>query len=360
MPVQASAGNFFEDFRLDQVIEHIGGRTINEGDAALYIGLTGDRYPLYCDAEFAKAHGYRRELVNDLLVFHVVFGKSVPDISLNAVANLGYAEVRWLAPVYPGDTLRARSNVIGLKENSNKQTGNVYVRTEGHNQRDECVLRYCRWVMVNKRDFESECGEPQIPALPPELSVDVLDVPAETSVAPVRYDGKHYWDDYGAGDRVHHYTGMTLTESEHAIATRLYQNTAKVHFDARLMAQSRSKKRLVYGGHVVSVARALAFNGFENALRILAWNAGTHSNPVFAGDTIYAFTDVVDAQPLPNRSDMGALRLRLVAIKDEDPARAPIEIKVYDEGLNREVYNRRVVLDLDYWVMMPRRQHPTA
>ena len=354
MSGHASAGNFFEDFHLGDVIEHVGGRTITEGDAALYVGLTGDRYPVYCDAEFAKSLGYRRELINDLLTFHVVFGKSVPDISLNAVANLGYAEGRWLAPVYPGDTLRAHSTVIGLKENSNGTTGNVYVRTEGRNQSDECVLRFCRWVMVNKRDPDAKCGDPELPALPVELPADVLDAPSATA-KEARFEGARYYEDYTIGDRVQHLAGMTLTESEHAIATRLYQNTAKVHFDARLMASSRSGRRLVYGGHVISVARALAYTGFENVLRILAWNGGTHANPVFAGDTLYAFTDILDAQPLQGRSDAGALRLRLVGMKDIDVADTAISVKVYDSAMNREIYNRNVVLDLDYWVMVPRR-----
>lgn len=354
MTVEASEGNYFEDFRLNDVIRHGGGRTITEGDAALYIGLTGDRYPLYCDAEFARTMGYRRELVNDLLVFHVVFGKTVADVSWNAVANLGYADVRWLAPVYPGDTLRVNSTVIGLKENSNKRTGIVYVRTEGFNQQNQPVLHYCRWVMVNKRDAAVDCGEPSIPDLPAELGVAELDVPAE--IAAGNPEGPWYWEDYVPGDRIHHQAGTTLTEGEHATATRLYQNTAKVHFDARLMADSRSGKRLVYGGHVISVARSLAFNGFENALRILAWNAGAHTNPVFAGDTLYAITDVLDVQPLPGRTDAGALRLRLVAFKNDDPAAGKQEIKVYDGEGKKEKYNSAVVLDLDYWVMMPRRK----
>ena len=96
-----------------------------------------------------------RAPVDDLLVFHIVFGKTVPDISLNAVANLGYADCRFLAPVYPGDTLSSTSEVIGLKENSNGQTGVVYVRSRGFNQRGDCVLEYVRWVMVRKRDPNS-------------------------------------------------------------------------------------------------------------------------------------------------------------------------------------------------------------
>ena len=99
-----------------------------------------------------QAIGYPRAPVDDLLVFHIVFGKTVPDISLNAIANLGYAECRFLKPVYPGDTLSATSEVIGLRENSNRASGVVYVRTTGRNQHGETVLEYVRWVMVRKRD----------------------------------------------------------------------------------------------------------------------------------------------------------------------------------------------------------------
>ena len=99
-----------------------------------------------------RAIGYPRAPIDDLLVFHVVFGKTVPDISLNAVANLGYANCRFLAPVYPGDTLNAVSEVIGLKENSSRKTGIVTVRSAGFNQDGTRVLEYVRWVMVRKRD----------------------------------------------------------------------------------------------------------------------------------------------------------------------------------------------------------------
>src|SRR6202030_3562301 len=127
-------GNYFEDFRLGQVITHATPRTITAGDVSLYTALYGSRFAVQSSDQFARAVGYPGVPVDDLLVFHVVFGKTVPDISLNAVANLGYAACRFLAPVYPGDTLNAVSEVIGLKENSNRKTGVVYVRTTGYKQ----------------------------------------------------------------------------------------------------------------------------------------------------------------------------------------------------------------------------------
>lgn len=263
---------FFEDFEVGQKLEHSGGRTVTEGDNALYIGLTGDRHPVHCDAEFARSLGYGRELINDLLVFHIVFGKTVPDISANAVANLGYAGLRFLRPVYPGDTLRARSEVIGKKENSSHKNGNVYVHTFGLNQAGETVLEFFRWVMVPKRDPEADCGDPVVPDLPAEVPVGDFVVDAELdskSSKGVVWPGHMMIEEAHTLLRVHHGPGMTIEEAEHATATRLYQNTARVHFDAHYMKESGRGQRLIYGGHIISLAHAMAYNGLENAVRIL-------------------------------------------------------------------------------------------
>src|SRR3984893_7040869 len=118
-----SHGNFFEDFRVGQVIRHATPRTLTAGDVALYNGLFGGRFAVQSSDASPKAIGYPRAPIDDLLVFHVVFGKSVPDVSLNAVANLGYAGCYFRKALYPGDTLTAISEVIGLKENSSRKTG---------------------------------------------------------------------------------------------------------------------------------------------------------------------------------------------------------------------------------------------
>src|SRR6185436_15702199 len=144
---KTSTGNFFEDFRLGQTIRHATPRTMTAGDVALYAGLFGPRFAVQSSDAFAKAVGYQRAPIDDLLVFHVVFGKTVPDVSLNAVANLGYAACQFLQPVYPGDTLSAVSEIIGLKENANRKTGIVYLRSAGLKQDGTRVLDYVRWVM---------------------------------------------------------------------------------------------------------------------------------------------------------------------------------------------------------------------
>lgn len=359
MGSKANPGNYFEDFEIGQTLDHAIPRTVTEGDNALYIALTGDRYPLHCSAEFAKRLGFKRELINDLLVFHIVFGKSVSDVSMNAVANLGYADVRFLTPVYPGDTLHSISKVLGKKENRSGKNGNVYVRTQGFNQDGNVVLQFYRWVMVRKRDESSPAPEPAIPNLPAEVAVENLVVPDCLDLGlfePRATGGRWYFEDYEPGERIHHGSGMTLEEAEHMTATRLYQNTAKVHFDQHFMKGTAAGKRLIYGGHIISVARSLAFNGLENVLRILAWNSGTHSNPTYAGDTLYAMTDVAGKAELPGRTDAGALRLRLLAVKNQDPEAEPLEIKSVDEKSGRERYHPNVVLDLDHWVLIPKRE----
>jgi len=352
---KASTGNYFEDFETGQRLEHAVPRTLSEGDAALYIALTADRYPLHCDAEFARSLGFPRETINDLLVFHTVFGKSVPDVSLNAVANLGYADLRFGVPVYPGDTLRASSTVLGRRESRAGDTGVVWVRTTGLNQRDEEVLTFIRWVLVNKRDTSEPTGIDDAPATPETVAAGALVVPDALDLSrfdPAVTGGRAWWEDYEPGERIHHVEGVAIEEAEQQMAARLYQNTARAHFNAHALQGTRFGRRVIYGGHIISVARALAFNGLEHAVRILAFNGGTHSNPTFAGDTLFAWTDVIERIDL-GRPDAGALRLRLVGVKNSDPHTEEQPFKVADES-GRERYHPNVVLDLDYTVLMPR------
>ena len=351
MAVKTNPGNFFEGFRLGQEIVHAVPRTITAGDVALYIGLTGSRFALPSSDAFARAIGYGKAPVDDLLVFHIVFGRTVADVSLNAIANLGYAQCKFGAPVYPGDTLSARSTVIGLKENSNRETGVVYVRSIGRNQRDEIVLDYVRWVMVRKRDQAAPAPSVQVPDLAGAVAPEDFYIPAGLQIG--EYDlalagSAHCWEDYRKGERIDHVDGMTLEESDHMTAARLYQNNAKVHFNQHAEAKGRFGKRLIYGGHIISLARALSFNGLANAFRVLAINGGRHANPSFAGDTIYAWSGVTDVIELPGRRDVGALRLRTIATKDRPCADFP--------GPDADgKYPADLVLDLDYTVLLPRR-----
>lgn len=348
-------GNFFEDFQIGQVFHHATPRTITEGDCAFYIALTGSRYILHCAQPVAHAMGYRNHTVDDLLAFHIAFGKTVPDISVNAVANLGYADVRFLLPIYPGDTLSTTSTVIGLKQNSSGNNGVVYVHSVSHNQSHDPVLEWKRWVMVHKQDLTRPAPATVIPELPAVVPVERLHVPAfvdcrqfETGLT----GSQRLWDDYEPGERINHPAGMTVDDSDHTLATKLYQNNARLHFDAQMMKDTPFGRRLMYGGHVISICRALSYDGLENAMCIAAINAGTHSNPSFGGDTFYTWTEVLEKWELPGKKDIGALRLRMVGLKNL-PARELAQTHIEQNG--KKVYHPNVVLDLDYTILMPRR-----
>lgn len=352
-------GNFFEDFQLGQVIRHGTPRTLTEGDSSVYTALTGARHTVHSASTAAQLLGLQRRPLDDLLVFNMAFGKTVPDISLNAVANLGYAELRFLEPVFAGDTLHCESAVIGLKENSSRKTGVVYVRSTCYDQNDRMVLSWVRWVMVNKRRASSKARELHVPELALSVAPEQLSHPARLASRDALDDwcemsgSRDVWDHYEIGERIDHPLGMTIEEADHMSATRLYQNNARPHFDALTTRDSPMGQRIVYGGHVISVCRALSYEGLENVLAILAINAGSHVSPTVAGDTLYAYTEVLDKWKLPGRQDVGALRLRLVGLKNAAPAEVP-SARVGPVGEAR--HHPAVVLDLDYTTLLPRRQ----
>jgi 2-methylfumaryl-CoA hydratase len=341
---KTNPGNFFEDFSVGQVLEHATPRTVTEGDRALYTSLYPTRFPVPSSAPFAASVGLHPAPVEDLVAFHIAFGKTVPDVSLNAVANLGYAELRFHRPVVPGDTLRTRSQVIGLKQNSNGRSGVVYVRSTATNQRGEVALDWARWVMVHKRDLDAAAPETVLPELAAALSAKELPIPDGLDFS--RYDflaagEPHRFGDYRIGEKIDHVDGVTLSEAEHMMATRLWQNTAKVHFNVQARPDG---KRLIYGGHIISMARALSYNGLANAALIAAINAGAHTNPAFAGDTVYSWSEVLDKAEL-DAPGVGALRLRLVATRGRDES---MTLRGEDGK-----YGPQVLLDLDYWALMP-------
>ncbi|EKE45588.1 hypothetical protein OCGS_0205 [Oceaniovalibus guishaninsula JLT2003] len=339
---KTSPGRFFEDYRLGEVIDHAVPRTLTAGERALYHALYPARHALHSSDTFAQGCGLPASPFDDLIVFHTVFGKTVPDISLNAVANLGYAEGRWLAPVWPGDTLSARSEVIGLKQTSSGQTGIVWVRTTGRSQHGAPVLDYVRWVMVRKRDAAAAAPDTHVPDLRAALDPGDLTVPEGLDFT--RYDfaasGERYaLGDYTKGEIIDHVDAVTVEEAEHMMATRLWQNTAKVHFDTRARPDGR---RLIYGGHVISLARALSFNGLANAQMLAGLNAGSHVNPCHASDTVTAWSEVLDTAPT-DAPGIGAIRLRLVASTEPGT-----DLRDADGR-----YLGHVLLDLDYWALCP-------
>jgi 2-methylfumaryl-CoA hydratase len=200
--------------------------------------------------------------------------------------------------------------------------------------------------MVQKRDHSAPAPDPVIPELAEAVAPRDLVVPYGLHFRGydrVAAGSPHVWGDYEIGEKIDHVDGVTIEETDHMMAARLWQNTSKVHFDP---AARGGEPRIVYGGHVISLARALSFNGLANAQMIVAINGGSHTAPSFAGDTIYAWSEVLDKAETAEPS-IGALRLRTVGVKNRRAGDFPLKDEA---GKPAE----GVVLDFDYWVLMPR------
>ena len=334
----------FEDFRLGEVIRHAVPRTLSGGERALYHALYPARHALHSSDAFARLCGLPASPLDDLLVFHAVFGRSVADVSRGALANLGYAEGRFLRPVYAGETLRAESEVVGLRRTSSGRAGVVWVRTRGLGEDGASVLDYVRSVLLPVRDPDALSPEASVPDLAPAVAAEDVIVPHGLDFTAYDFDlagEPHRWGDYAVGEVIAHADGTTIGEAEPMMAARLWQNTARVHFDGTAREDGR---RLVYGGHVMSLARALSFDGLANAQMVVAINAGTHAAPCFAGDTVRAWSEVLERAETA-APGVGALRLRLVATRGEgEPGR------LRDEGGR---HRPEVLLDLDHWALVP-------
>ncbi|TAG12143.1 MAG: hypothetical protein EAZ40_16060, partial [Rhodobacterales bacterium] len=220
-------------------------------------------------------------------------------------------------------------------------TGVVWVRTRGLNQHGTVVLEFVRWVMVRKRRREVVV-EAVVPMLAAAVDPGALVVPEGLDFTAYDFTlagERHRWGDYALGEVIDHVDAVTIEEAEHMLATRLWQNTSKVHFD---VGQREDGRRLIYGGHVISLARALSFNGLANAQFLVGLNAGAHANPCFAGDTVRAWTEVLDRAET-SAPGVGALRLRLVATRGQAGQLRGADGKYLPE----------VLLDLDYWALVP-------
>ena len=336
---------YFEDYKLNEEINHSVPRTITDGDVAIYLSTTGSRFPLNYSAEFSKTLGLKKIPIDDILLFHMVFGRTVPDLSLNAIANLGYAGVKFHKPAFVGDTLNASSKIIGLKENSNGKTGTVYVESVGKNQNDEIVLTYYRWLMMRKRNEGMiKSFQNTIPDLPDKVKtkdfklIENFDIDKWSSSVS---GSSFYFNDYTEEEEIHHLDGQTIEEAEHQIATRLYQNNARVHFNQHIEKSGRFGKRIIYGGYIISLARAISCNGLANTFKLAAIHSGKHSAPTFAGDTIYAWSKILEKEII--HKNVGAMMIRTLASKNDSKMNFPDKKNLTDN----------IVLDLEYSVLIP-------
>tara|TARA_B100000965_G_C19245654_1_gene606371 strand:+ start:150 stop:599 length:450 start_codon:yes stop_codon:yes gene_type:complete len=145
-------GRYLEEFTIGEVIKHDKTKTILESDNNLFSLLTMNHHPVHLDVEFCKHHQYGKILVVGTLVFSLIVGITVSDISGKAIANLDYERIEHKGPVFIADTLRAETEVLDVRQSKSKSDrGIIYVETRAFNQNNEEVLRFRRHVLIPKK-----------------------------------------------------------------------------------------------------------------------------------------------------------------------------------------------------------------
>jgi acyl dehydratase len=146
-------GRYYEEFVVGEVIEHSLSKTIFESDNNFFSLLTMNNHPVHTNIDYASKNQHGQILVVGTLVFSLAVGITVPDISGKAIANLGYEDVRHLAPTFINDTIYVRSQILDKRESKSKlDRGIIYVESIAYNQRGEDVLSFRRHVLIKKKN----------------------------------------------------------------------------------------------------------------------------------------------------------------------------------------------------------------
>jgi 2-methylfumaryl-CoA hydratase len=347
--IRKKTGNFLEDFRVGQVFRHRRGKTVTEGLFNSFSEFTMTTNPLSKNLRYARAYGFRGLVAPPGLVMNVAFSQTVEDISENARANLEYIGMRFGAPVVVGDTIEVETTVLGVKPSSkDPDRGVVHVRSTARNQDGAVVITFERKVQVWKGDLAAKVDHAETPSPAVECS---LQLPRYETTRDYRSlvhlsapDG--YFEDLEPGDTIEHSRGRTIT-TEHIALTAQLDNTSQVHCNQFLIDQSPAKyiggELIVYGGIAFNVFLGLSSPDVgENSLGDVEYRTGRHSGPVFAGDTLFAATEIRGKRDFPGRMDAGIVDTVLRGFK---PARRD------------ESWERVEVFYLEREIALKRRSH---
>lgn len=323
-------GHYLEDFIPGTVFCHQRGITVDRAYLLDYTTTFMEANPLYLNEAFAKRQGYASLPAAPHLVMNLALSLGVQNDSEKAIANLGYYDVRFLRPVYAGDTLTGRSRVVARRDRGVGKPGIATVETLAQNQRGEVVVQYRRKIFVPRRGdgaIGDERASGAQPAFPYEAK-PVLRFPRPPRAGSGGAEGLVREDSlFGAfepGQIIVHENGRTVTD-EHVQWTYRVMNTHPLHYD-RLYSTSRqgpmSGEPIVYGGLIFGWLLGLASRDVtENAIWELGYHDGYHTQPTFGGDTIGAMTRILSCEPLPEL-DAGIVRMQLVGVKNVRPAEA--------------------------------------
>ena len=324
---QPQYGRYLDELEPGQVFEHPRGFTFDTGNMLNFARTYMQTNPLYLNAQYAQAHGFADLPASPQMVFNVTLSLGVQNDSEKAIANLGYYQVQFLRPVYPGDTLRAFTKVLERKDRGPDKPGITRIRTVGVNQRDEVVLQYERKIMVGWRGERlPTTPAPQVRVAFPGEDSPCVELPlVQGAVSPGLTGPNTYYEDFAPGDIIVHANGRTLTE-EHMALTYMVGNSHPLHFD-RIFSSGLSGKMsgepIVYGGLVFAWLDGLASRDVsENAVWELGFTEGYHTQPAFAGDTIGALSRVLAVEDAPGAGHLGIVTLQLIGVKNISAAAA--------------------------------------
>ena len=320
-------GRYLDEFVPGQVFVHPRGYTFDRGPMLDFARVFMQCNPLYLNLEYAKAHGFPDLPASPQMVFNVVLSLGVHNDSEKAIANLGYYNVQFLRPVYPGDTLRGYTKVMDRKARGEDKPGIVLIRTLGINQHNQVVLQYERKIMVGYRgDRLPTTPAPTTPVEFPWVEHPVAELPINTGGYPSQLTGPNtYFEDFSLGDLIIHANGRTITD-EHMPWTYLVGNTHPLHFDrvySTGLSGKMSGEPIVYGGLVFAWLEGLASRDVsENALWELGFTDGYHTQPAVSGDTVAALSRVVATETLPNTDTAGIVAFQFIGVKNISAAAA--------------------------------------
>jgi acyl dehydratase len=311
----AVGGPHFEDFEIGAVHD-APPLTITTGHAALHQAIVGDRFRLPLDAELtATVTGRDEGLVHPNLVCDVAIGQSTGPTQ-RVIGNLFYRGLVLLRPCHIGDTLRTRTEVVGLKQNrprpDESASGLVALRIRTENQSGEPVLDFWRCPMIPLRDPDAQSGHAdRFDEIPDELDPErvLAAIPGGWRLDRFRAEapGAHF-DDMEVGATYDVTSRDTVTSA--AELARLTTNLADAHTDPGAGGHGQ---RLVYGGHTIGIAAAQAARAIPNLVTIVAWHRCDHLAPVFEGDILSTELDVEGAEPLEVGGGTVDLRARVSA-----------------------------------------------
>ncbi len=334
--IQKEYGRYLEDFVEGEVFVHPRAITITKAFAIEYATTFHEACPLFLSEQYAKAHGFRDILVHPLLVFNIVLSLGVQNNSEKAIANLGYYNVNFLKPVYPGDTLRSRTKVLSKKSKDDKP-GIVHVRTLGINQNNEVVVQYERKIMVPSSKKERTSISQQNVNFPelekPIIELPDIKLPTIKDVEILNHTlSNTYYEDFEVGQIFVHKNMRTITE-EHIPWTYRVGNTHPLHYDKLYstgLSGPMSGDPIVYGGLVFGWLVGLASRDTtENMLWDLGYTEGYHTQPAFAGDTVGSISRVLAKEEGPILGT-GIVHFQLIGVKNIKTMEA---IEKYGEDL---------------------------